>query len=80
MDAERFEQSLVANPSALIDQLNLVLCAGKLPAAAKTRIMTALAALPTATSTLERAQTAGGADQTEVARQGIQGEDVVMGA
>lgn len=53
-----FEQTLVANPTALLDHLNLVLCGGALPAETRTRITTALAALPAATSTLERAQTA----------------------
>jgi uncharacterized protein (DUF1800 family) len=53
-----YEQTLVSNPSALVDHLNLVLCAGNLPAAAKTRILAGLAALPAATSTLERAQSA----------------------
>ncbi len=53
-----YEQTLVATPSALLDHLNLLLCAGTLPAAAKTRITTALAALPAATTTLDRAKSA----------------------
>ncbi|HUR57769.1 MAG TPA: DUF1800 family protein [Opitutaceae bacterium] len=53
-----YEQTLLGNPSALLDHLNLVLCASAMPAATKTRITTALAALPAATSALERAQTA----------------------
>jgi hypothetical protein len=53
-----FEQTLVSNPSALLDHLNLVLCAGAMPAATKTRITTALAALPASASARERAQTA----------------------
>jgi hypothetical protein len=53
-----FEQTLVSNPSALLDHLNMVLCAGSMPAATKTRLTAALAALPASTSSLERAQTA----------------------
>jgi hypothetical protein len=53
-----YEQTLVATPSALLDHLNLLLCAGNMTAATKTRITTALAALPAATTTRERAQTA----------------------
>lgn len=52
------EQSLVSNPSSLLDHLNLVLCAGQMSATTRSRILTALAALTTSTSTLERAQTA----------------------
>ena len=53
-----YEQTLVATPSALLDHLNLLLCAGNMTAATKTRITTALAALPATTTTRERAQTA----------------------
>jgi uncharacterized protein (DUF1800 family) len=53
-----YEQTLVANPSALLDHLNTLLCAGTMPAATKTRITTALAALPTSTTTVDRARTA----------------------
>ncbi len=53
-----YEESLVSNPSALLDHLNTMLCAGTLPASARTRITTALAALPTATTTTDRAKTA----------------------
>ena len=52
------EQTLVPTPTALVDHLNTLLCAGNMPAATKTRIVTALGALPTTASTLERAQTA----------------------
>ncbi|WP_414662773.1 DUF1800 family protein [Horticoccus sp. 23ND18S-11] len=53
-----YEQSLVATPAALLDHLSRVLTAGTLPTAARTRITAALAALPTATSTEDRAKTA----------------------
>jgi uncharacterized protein (DUF1800 family) len=53
-----YEQTLLGNPSALLDHLNLVLCAGTMPSATKTRIVTALAAMPTTASNFERAQTA----------------------
>lgn len=53
-----YEQSLVNTPAALLDHLSTVLCAGTLPASARTRITAALAALPTATSTADRAKTA----------------------
>ena len=52
------EQSLAATPTALVDHLNLVLCSGHLPAAAEDSIVSTLSALPTNTSTLERAETA----------------------
>ena len=52
------EQALAATPAALLDHLSAVLCGGNLPAAARTRITTALAALPVAATPLERAQTA----------------------
>ena len=51
-----YEQSLVATPSALLDHLNQVMCGGNLTAATRTRVTTMLAALPSTTSTLERAQ------------------------
>jgi uncharacterized protein (DUF1800 family) len=53
-----YEQTLVGNPSALLDHLNTILCAGAMPAATKTRITTALAALPATTTTIDRARTA----------------------
>jgi hypothetical protein len=53
-----YEESLVSNPPALLDHLSRLLTADSLPAAAKTRITTALAALPTATTTTDRAKTA----------------------
>jgi hypothetical protein len=40
------EQSLAANPSALVDRLNLRLCAGQLPDAAKTVIVNYLNTIP----------------------------------
>ncbi len=52
------EQALVATPTALLDHLGLVLAGGQLTAPTRARITTALAALPVATTTLERAQTA----------------------
>ncbi|MBL9187733.1 MAG: DUF1800 family protein [Opitutaceae bacterium] len=52
------EQALLGNVPALLDHLGLILAGGQLSAATRTRITTALAALPAATSTLERAQTA----------------------
>ena len=53
-----YEQSLVATPSALLDHLNQVMCGGNLAAATRTRVTTMLAALPSNTSALERAQRA----------------------
>ena len=53
-----YEQTLVSNPTALVDHLNTVLCAGTLPAAARTRIITALSALATSTTNEDRAKTA----------------------
>ena len=53
-----YEQSLVATPSALLDHLNLVLCGGNMPQATRDRVTAALLALPPATTTLERAQSA----------------------
>ena len=53
-----YEQTLVANPAALLDHLNSVLCAGTLPSAARTRILTALSSLATSTTNEDRAKTA----------------------
>ena len=53
-----YETSLVGNVPALLDHLNLVLCSGSLSAAARTRITSALSALPTSTSTIDRVRTA----------------------
>jgi uncharacterized protein (DUF1800 family) len=53
-----YEQTLVSNPSALIDHLNMVLCAGSLSTAAKARITTALSSLAASTTTLDRVNTA----------------------
>jgi hypothetical protein len=53
-----YEQTLLSNPAALLDHLSRVLCADTLPAAARTRITTALAALPAATTPIDRAKTA----------------------
>jgi len=53
-----YEQTLVSNPTALLDHLNTVLCAGTLPGAARTRITTALSALATSTTNEDRAKTA----------------------
>ena len=53
-----YEQSLLATPTALLDHLALVLAGGNLPAAARTRITAALAALPATATNLDRAQTA----------------------
>ena len=53
-----YEETLVGNVPALLDHLSRILTADTLPAAAKTRITTALAALPTTTTTTDRAKTA----------------------
>ena len=53
-----YEQTLVSNPTALLDHLNAVLCAGTLPTAARTRIITALSALAASTTNEDRAKTA----------------------
>ncbi len=53
-----FEQTLVATPAALVDHLNLVLASGSLTSATRTRITTALTALPTATSPIDRVRNA----------------------
>lgn len=53
-----YEESLLGNVPALLDHLSRVLAADTLPAAAKTRITTALAALPTTTLPTDRAKTA----------------------
>jgi len=52
------EQGLVANPGALLDELNLVLCANNLPDATRARILTALSSMPASATALEKAQTA----------------------
>jgi hypothetical protein len=52
------EQTLVANPGALVDHLAHLLAGGPLPAAARTRIVTALGALPSNTNALDRARSA----------------------
>ena len=52
------EQALVSNIPALLDHLGLVMANGQLSAATRTRITTALNALATTTTALERAQTA----------------------
>ena len=53
-----YEQTLVPTPIALVDHLNLVLASGRLSTTARDRIVTALGALPAATSTLDRARSA----------------------
>ena len=53
-----YEQSLASNPPALLDHLSTVLTADSLSAATRTRVTTALAALPSTTSTLDRVNTA----------------------
>ncbi|MCE2862877.1 MAG: DUF1800 domain-containing protein, partial [Opitutaceae bacterium] len=53
-----YESSLAGNVPALLDHLNLVLCSGSLSAASRTRITSALAALPSTTSTIDRVRTA----------------------
>ncbi|MSU48111.1 MAG: DUF1800 family protein [Opitutus sp.] len=53
-----YEESLVGNVPALLDQLNAVLCSGSLSTAARTRITTALTALPTSTTTTDKVKTA----------------------
>ena len=53
-----YEQSLVGNVPALLDHLNNILCAGSLSTSARTRITTALAALPASTSAEDRVKTA----------------------
>jgi uncharacterized protein (DUF1800 family) len=52
------ELALVSNPSALLDHLNLVLCAGNMPAATKTSITSALASMAASTTATEKTQTA----------------------
>ncbi len=51
------ETALAANPSALLDHLNLVMCAGQMSPATKGRLTTALNALP-ANAPLDRARSA----------------------
>ena len=53
-----FERSLAGTPSALLDHLGLLMCGGNLPQAVRDRVTTLLAALPTNTSSQERAQRA----------------------
>jgi uncharacterized protein (DUF1800 family) len=53
-----YEQTLAANPGALLDHLNTVLCAGTMPAATKTRITAALAAMAASATALDRVNTA----------------------
>jgi hypothetical protein len=53
-----YEQTLLADPSALLDHLNRVLCAGTLPATAKTRILTALSSVPATTTAEDKVKTA----------------------
>jgi uncharacterized protein (DUF1800 family) len=50
-------ESLAANPAAMVDQVDLVLTAGQMPAAAKATIVTAVNAVPVA-NTAQRAQMA----------------------
>jgi uncharacterized protein (DUF1800 family) len=53
------EQALLAtSQDALLDHLSAVLCAGNLSASARTRIKTALTALPTSTSAVDRVKSA----------------------
>lgn len=52
------EQALAGNVTGLLDRLNLLMAGGQLSPESRTRITTALNALPTSASTLERAQTA----------------------
>ncbi len=52
------EQAMITTPAALLDHLSLVLTANALPAATRTRITNALAALPANTSALDRTNTA----------------------
>ncbi len=53
-----YEQTLIGNVPALLDHLNLLLCSGSLSSTSRTRITTALTALPTATTTEDRVKTA----------------------
>jgi len=53
-----YEQTLVATPPALLDHLSRVLCSGSLSDATRTRITSALAALPTTTTPVDRVNTA----------------------
>jgi uncharacterized protein (DUF1800 family) len=53
-----YEEGLVATPAALVDHLNRVLAAGALSAPVRTRIVTALNALPAATNARDRVNTA----------------------
>jgi uncharacterized protein (DUF1800 family) len=47
-----------ASPDSMVDHLNLLLCAGALPEAARQRIVTALQAMPAGTSDLNRQRSA----------------------
>jgi uncharacterized protein (DUF1800 family) len=52
------ETALLGDVPALLDHLSLVLCSGSLSAAARTRITTALTALPSTATALDRVRTA----------------------
>ncbi len=52
------EQGLATNVPALLDRLNLLMASGQMSSATRTRITSALAALSSNTTALERAQTA----------------------
>ncbi|MBL9202011.1 MAG: DUF1800 family protein [Opitutaceae bacterium] len=53
-----YEETLLPTPSALVDHLNRVLAAGNLTDAVRARIVSALAALPAATTARDRVNTA----------------------
>jgi len=53
-----YEQTLAGNPTALLDHLSTVMAGGSLSATARTRITTALAALPTTTTAEDRVKSA----------------------
>ena len=53
-----YEETLVATPPALLDHLSRVLCAGSLADTTRTRITTALTALPTTTTPVDHVKTA----------------------
>ncbi|MBL9189056.1 MAG: DUF1800 family protein [Opitutaceae bacterium] len=53
-----YEQTLVGNPTALLNHLSLLFAAGNLSDAARARMVTALNALPAATSAEDRVRTA----------------------
>ncbi|MEY2878020.1 MAG: hypothetical protein RLZZ15_400, partial [Verrucomicrobiota bacterium] len=52
------ETALATNSSALLDRLSAILCANQMSAATKTRLTTALAALPATTTPLDRVRNA----------------------